>query len=611
MLKKILILLIFAGGLLCAQEKADTAKADTSGTQPPKIIQDLKEYAEKEGFFSRLVRSVMSFDENGNYNPEERGYDYRLFQRYEGRYIRNIYVRVLDVFGSSIQHPDREAKNWIQKTGNALHTKSLEWTVRNGLLFDIGDSVNALEFEESERLLRSSSSFYDVILTIAPAGTSGDSVDVWVTTQDIWSILPKANYSPSFGTGSGEIKDINFAGLGSELGGKIIYDKNYTSKWDWGAHAIANNIGAAYVTARLFKESYFDDKEYGAEINRDFITPFIELGGGTNFYWRRDRMLISRSDSVTSEFFNYNLQDVWIGYSVKPLFISNIDERHRLSVAARIAKTDILRNVSVDTLNYNQDNITYFLSAGFSFKRYYKDNYIFGLGRTEDIPAGNIFTFTYGIERGDYYNRVYWGGSAAWAQFDTSYGYVYAAASFGAYKSAGTWQNGALQLETLYFTKLLKVKKIKMRHYIWGRFTETFEPALSPNPLSLSREYGLRGISLDGISGSKRITLSYENNIFYPFEILGFRFASVLFADASYIVKNDEHFNKGKLLEGFGLGLRFRNEHLIFDYIQIMFGFYPKAPNYGASAFNFFAQQRDFYKFNQFHFGRPSVVTVR
>lgn len=604
-------MLAFAGGVLCAQDKKDSAKADTSKAQEPKLITNLKEYAGKDEFFSRLVRSIIAFDENGNYNPAERGYDYRIFQRYEGRYIRNIYVQALDVFGSSIKDPDRQANSWVQKAGNALHVKSLDWTIRNGILFEKGDTVNAFEFAESERLLRRSPAFYDVMLTVAPAGDSEDSVDVWITTQDIWSIQPKGDYSPSSGAGSAEIKDINFIGLGSELGGKIIYDKSYPSKWDWGAHLIANNLGAAYVTARLFKESSFDDKEYGAELNRDFITPFIELGGGTNFYWRRDKIYTGRGDSVVPEFYNYNMQDVWLGYSIKPVFLGVEDERQRVSIAGRIAKTDVLHNVSTDSLNYNQDNVTYFLSAGFSLKKFYKDNYIFGLGRTEDIPAGSIFSLTYGIQRGTYYDRTYLGGTAAWAQFDTTYGYAYAGASFGAYRYKGAWQNGALQLETLYFTKLLKIHKLKIRHYVWGRYAEILEPTLASDPLPLSSDQGLRGIGLDAVTGIKRLTISYENNVFFPFNILGFRFASILFADASYIVKNGEHFNKGKMLEGFGFGFRFRNEHLVFDFVQIMFGFYPKASNYGAADFNIFSQRRDFYKFNQFQFGRPAVISVK
>jgi len=602
---------LLAGGFTRAQE-TDSVIADTSGGA--KIIRNIKEYAKEDGFFPRILRGIINSDENGNYYQTRRTYNYEQFKRYEGSVIRKIYIRTLDVFGSSIKDPDRKAVSWVQKAGNALHVKSMDWTVRNGLLFEEGDELNPLAVAESERLLRQSSAFYDVIITVAPVKETSDTVDVWVTTQDIWSIFITGTYeyTPELVKGSAEIKDVNFLGSGSEVGGRLLYDESYPYKLDWNAQFVINNIGAAYVTARLFKESYFDDKEYGAELNRDFVTPFIRWGGGLNYNWRQNR-IVTVNDSAPAfiEYYKYSTQDAWLGYSAKPGFISGgLDERLRFNIAGRVTKTKVLQNVTADTLNYNQDNYTYLASTGFSFKRYYKDSYIFGLGRTEDIPAGYIVTFTGGYQNGDYHDRGYWGGAAGWAVYDTSMGYFYAGGNVGAYRYHGTWQNGAAQIETLYFTRLLKIHTLKMRHYLWGRYTESFESSLSPDPLDINNQHGLRGISIDEIRGRRRLSFSYENNIFYPFSILGFRFATILFADAAYIVKNDQTFDKGSLMEGFGFGIRFRNEHLIFDFVQLMFGFYPKADKYGQPSFNVFTQRRDFYHFADFQFGRPTVISV-
>ncbi|MGE5496955.1 MAG: hypothetical protein ACM3Q2_02735, partial [Syntrophothermus sp.] len=63
-----------------------------------------------------------------------------------------------------------------------------------------------------------------------------------------------------------------------------------------------------------------------------------------------------------------------------------------------------------------------------------------------------------------------------------------------------------------------------------------------------------------------------------------------------------------RLYQGYGIGFRIRNEHLIFPNFQFMFGYYPGSTTPGGERFNFFKQTSMYYKLNQFQFSRPDVV---
>jgi hypothetical protein len=106
------------------------------------------------------------------------------------------------------------------------------------------------------------------------------------------------------------------------------------------------------------------------------------------------------------------------------------------------------------------------------------------------------------------------------------------------------------------------------------------------------------------------MVLNYEANIFVPLQFLGFKLAVITFADFGLIAPGNKLIFDSKLYQGYGLGFRVRNEHLIFPEFQFMFAYYPNTPDSGGRHFNMFPQNPTFYQFDQFQFSTPAVITA-
>jgi hypothetical protein len=78
---------------------------------------------------------------------------------------------------------------------------------------------------DNERLLRSISIFHDARILVMPREGSRQFVDVYVITQDVWSLLPTggAGALNRFSVG---FEQRNFRGLGHQLYSQVAYDGN-------------------------------------------------------------------------------------------------------------------------------------------------------------------------------------------------------------------------------------------------------------------------------------------------------------------------------------------------------------------------------------------------
>ncbi len=105
----------------------------------------------------------------------------------------------------------------IFRLANKLHIKTRAKVVRAQLLFKPGDRYSRRLLEESERLLRADTYFYDA--WIRPVAYHDGKVDLKITTKDVWTLDPGFNYGRSGGTNStgAKLEDANFLGTGSSI----------------------------------------------------------------------------------------------------------------------------------------------------------------------------------------------------------------------------------------------------------------------------------------------------------------------------------------------------------------------------------------------------------
>ncbi len=571
----------------------------------------MKDYSKKDNFFSRLVKTILVEDDEQQPGSTRPGADKKIIQTFSGKVIRKINIEILDVFGGSVDNPKDTVRSWLQNGGNSLHIETKEWLITNKLLFSEGEIFVPFDIEESERIIRQSPYVYDVRIIPQKIENNADSVDIMIYVQDIWSIYGGVTYSPGNRTGRTWFNDINFLGFGNELKGGLKFDQELTHGWDWDGGYSVNNIGNTFISANVFYSSVPDRQLYGIMIGRDFISQVITWGGGISQLWQNTRYPDLRDTLGLVETARDNQQDYWLGYAfdVRPFDPTTVYQ-NRFNIAGRVTRTVYSEKPDSDPLNLFQDNTFYLGRVGFSYRTYYQDRYVFGLGRTEDIPLITMIELLFGLEQGARSSRPYYGLKTGYSFHNDHLGYLYGGFQTGAFRSHGKWLNRTSILELLYFSHLYAIGKYTWRHYIGSRYSYSFDPSRPQDVLNINDQGGLRGFSDGYLRGNKKLVLNYEADIFVPLKFLGFQLAVIVFADFGLISSINSSLFASMLYQGYGFGFRIRNEHLIFPQFQFMFGFYPNTPQASGEHFNMFQQNSIFYRFNQFQFSIPSVVSV-
>lgn len=600
-----ILLLCMSECLTAQEEKVDIS--DSSGN----VAQDVKDYANKDNFFSRLVKSILVDDDEqrpGNtHSVAERNHN----RTFAGKVIREINIEILDVFGGSVDDPGDTARSWLQNGGNSLHIGTKQWLIANKLLFSEGKPFVPLDVEESERIIRQSPYVYDVRIVPQKVEHSPDSVDVMIYVQDIWSINGGVRYSPGNKSGRTWFSDVNFLGFGNELKGGVTFDRALTRGWDWDGGYSVTNIGNTFLSTNVFYASAPNSEQYGIAVGRDFISQVITWGGGISQIWQDTRYPGPDDTHGLGAHVRSNQQDYWLGYAfdVRP-FDPATGYQNRFNIAGRVTRTVYGKKPDLDPFNVFQNNTLYLGRVGFSYRTYYQDRYVFGLGRTEDIPLITMIELLLGLEQGARSSRPYYGLKTGYSFHNGHLGYLYGGFQTGAFRSDTRWLNRTSILELLYFSHLYAVGKYTWRHYIGSRYSYSYDPSRPQDVLHINDQGGLRGFSDSFLRGNKKLVLNYEADVFVPLKFLGFHLAVIVFADLGLISSINSSLFASRLYQGYGLGFRIKNEHLIFPQFQFMFGFYPNTLQENGRHFNMFQQNSIFYRFNQFQFAIPSVVSV-
>jgi surface antigen-like variable number repeat protein len=112
---------------------------------------------------------------------------------------------------------DPKDNNWLFRLADRLHYRTRPSVIRSQLLFKPGQRYSRRLLDESERVLRADGYFYDAWIRVV--SYHDGTVDVRVTTKDVWTLNPGFNFGRSGGTNSTgvELEDISFLGTGADV----------------------------------------------------------------------------------------------------------------------------------------------------------------------------------------------------------------------------------------------------------------------------------------------------------------------------------------------------------------------------------------------------------
>ncbi len=592
-------------------------KSDTIFSVNDVVFRELYKYSRKKNIISGILRNLISY--NPDYRPDtikSTVIDGRTpFLFYEDKIIRSVSVRVIEPLGYSIKDTMKVPQSLIQKTGNFFHIKSRKWLIRNSLIFQKGDRVNPFNFAESERLLRSNEYIYDARILIREIPDT-DSVDVLVLAQDIFSIGAGASADIQRGRYNAIVRDVNFAGMGQMFYYNIRVGDNYSGRINHNAVYRINNIARSFLTSNVFMNIENAQILYGIQLNRDLITPGLKWIGGVNYSWYRfpynnQLTILPQHMRDTVSYFRH---DYWIG-APTGLFISPeaIDNGKRIIFSARYFRTTY--SVAPEPVSYADSSYVYpyynsdfFLANTSIYRRIsFKDHFIFRFGRTEDIPDGILVSLMGGLHMSRRANRPYLGINAVYSRYNKDVGYMYMNLGLGSFFNKEMLEEGVLNIRTLLFTPLITAGRNKFRQFAGVRYTHGHK-MLFGNTIDINNEKGVRGFSSAYLWGNQKLIFNTETNWFLPYNILGFRFALLAFADFAWITSGNKLLTKNNFYPALGIGIKIRNENLNFDSFQFYLGYYPNSPRIDAGDWVFFQRSYSFYTFNDFYYTRPDII---
>lgn len=521
-----------------------------------------------------------------------------VFKPYEGKIVRYITVVKLD-FDHQLLDTGTKVGSRISRLATDLHATTKDWVLYNHLFIKKGQSLNAYQVADNERFLRTLAFIQDARILPAPVGPSGfesDSVDLVVVSKDVFSLgadIPFAEFQRIGLRGY----DANFLGMGQRLQGTFIYDLNRRPTTGFDLSLSRSSIGGSFINGGVGFTTINSGRSDGNEeesagflrLEKPLISPSDRFAGGLELSINQSANVYRHADSLFYDY-RYNIADVWGGVNFsfgREEYRRDRNRRQRVFVAARYLQnhfTQLPTQVGNRLDPIYNDRQAVLASVTLFRLNYYRTNYFYGFGLTEDLPKGHKLTGTVGWYRWDRLERPYLG--IDWLRYSsTPTGkYFQTFVRAGSFLGKGSPEDAGLLVGTTAYSRLYEPGLNKFRQRLSASFTMLYNPLVS-TPLRVDNAYGIPGYGTDSVLGASRLSVWSESIMFIHRKFFGFKAAPFVFGGASVIAPGQELWKDAGLFTGVGAGLRVRNENLIFGTIEARFTWFPKTV-YGISPFH-------------------------
>lgn len=538
------------------------------------------------------------------------------FIPYQGKIIRHITTNELG-FSKTLQDTSNRIRYVGTRIINALHRNTRGWVIKNHLFFRENTHLNAYILADNERYLRSLDFIRDARIVVRQVGGT-DSVDVEVVTKDLFTITGALKVKGIKGIGA-RGAEANFLGMGQRIQITTLLDRNRQpafgyeflySKSSLGKSLATITVGYTVVNSGI-STGMEEEKALYFRIFRPLVSPYSRLAGGLEISFNSSQNYFRKPDP---DFYRYayNLVDVWAGYNLGVTkLLQKGAIRDRSFLAFRLLHNDFTHLPEQVAGNFDPVyNSKEAALAEFTLFRqdFYKSNYIYGFGTTEDIPSGYNLAITTGWFKQLHLQRPY-------AGFNVNHFVTSKRGELAQYfvRAGSFWNNGKMQDASLLvggnvFSKLYLLNTLKLRANVRFSYTRTFN-RITSEPLRINNPFGLRSFRADSAQGVQRISMYTESFVLTTYRVLGFQLAPFGFTDFSLLSPNQEKIYKQNLYSGFGGGVRTRNENLIFGTLELRFIYFPKTPE-TFRAFKIAFKSNLRFRYNSRYVKAPDIIQL-
>lgn len=541
------------------------------------------------------------------------------YEPYNGKIIRNIYYKVLNVVGPTLQDTSAPVLPGVFEFINKIHPKTKNNVLRNNLLFKRNEELNPLELSNSERLLREMGAIKDAKIQVVPVPGQPDSVDVEVIVKDVFPIGARVK-APQVDEYDLRIWTVNFLGWGHRFDNTVTFRPGQQPLFRYSRmQYYIPNISGTFINGEALIERGDNYAMNRFSANRFYLPVQSSWGGLARFEEKKYKTgkpvyhaHTNQPDSLVRPMVKYRQKELAAGYSYRIKRFDLAVPDFFVASPAYFNRHYIDRPEIVNDTNFQYQHRTDLLgSISFIRNDYYKSRYINNFGISEDVPYGFNLTLTIGHELGELVDRTYMGTSLSAGKYFNKVGYFYVITEAGSFIRSNSFDQGLVRLGLSYFSKL-----ITTRSNYRSRFSVSADYLAGLNRYPGERMYlieddVLKHIVSDSLFGNQQINFTASITTFTPWYFYGFRFAIEAFANMALIGSNKFSLFKNQLYTGVGLAVKIRNESLVFETIELKLTYFPVLPDGDTRRFDFQSRTRPVSVFPGFTAGYPEIIPYK
>jgi outer membrane protein assembly factor BamA len=464
--------------------------------------------------------------------------------------IGDVVLEKQNVFDLS----DPKENNALYRLTNRLHVITKDSVIGKQLLFKTGDIYSQRLTDESERILRANTYFYDASIT--PRNYRNGKVDLHVKTWDVWTLKPGFSYSRGGGENKTVIRleELNLFGYGQQLlfSWSRDVDRDSTSFRFRDRH-----VGHSWASLTLSLADNSDGHSNLLSVVRPFYALDTQWAAGARAFDDDRRSALYQLGEQAAEFrherrfysafggWSAGLRNGWVRRYTAGIVLDD----NQFS--------DVVDATLPAAIPADRKLVYPFFGIEILEDRFEKTTNRDQIKKTEDFLTGTRISATvgwsdesFGADR----NAILYSlsGSRFFGALSESALLLSASAS-GRYES-GESANTLLYVDTRYYHQQ------SGKRTFFATASATLGTNLDlDNPVELGGNTGLRGYPLRYQSGNSKFLLSLEQRYFwdwYPFRL--FRVGGAVFADAGR-TWGDNPLGGQSLgwLSDVGIGLRF------------------------------------------------------
>ena len=565
-----------------------------------------KDSVEKKSVTKKAFKQGLKLISTTPKDPVRNDKSENPYQPYSGKIIRSIRTEHVG-FEKSIYDSAKKVKKVVADVSNFLHVNTRTQTILNHLFIKENEPLNPHKLADNERYLRDKDFILDC--RIIPDSIPGtDSVDLVVLTRDVFSIGGTAGGSPPSSV-EFSVYDANLSGRGQRIEYFSLLEQDRFPFYGFGLLFSQSSIFGSLANLELMYTQINSGRSVGKEneyavitrLMRPLVSPYSRIAGGFEYSRNWSENVYREADSTFLKY-DYTVFDTWIGYNfgVKRGF----HNRNRQFLSIRYA--DGIYGDTPEQPEYKvqpryNDQVGILSEFTFYRQNFYRTQYVFGFGRTEDIPTGITASITGGLIRlgGTYrlikvddkiemdsagqVERPYGALKFGYAVANRKGNFYKATVGASTFIDAGNFEDVILHINGTYVTRALQVGRAKSRNHISLTYSQINNPRTQeymkiPNSI-------IPGFSSDSVFADKRFVTHLESALYLPFTLAGFRFApfvalDIVAIDCTICISDQNVYT------GISGGIRTRNENLIFGTMELKITFIPQN-EFGESKINF------------------------